>query len=200
MLGSVVTTVQMSDDGNAVTRLIGVFDAIALQEGWQPDDQLIAHVHRSVYFVLAMDCQVVGGIQLELDDASDRWSFQTVWPDSYPSEGIKTAHIAILALIPEVRGQQRLFWLPCIELWRYCRSHDIKELWLEATPTTLAVYRRIGWPLEIVGDLALHWGEPCYLCRMGVFEVEATLVRKAIDCAMYRDLVDWAHRTVDDSQ
>ena len=58
-----------------------------------------------------------------------------------------------------------------MELWRSCEAQGITELWLEATPPTLAVYRRLGFPLKVVGELRTHWGEDCYLCRMGVAEV-----------------------------
>lgn len=180
--------------GCDAAELIAIFERIADEECWKPADQLRAHVDRSVYFPAECDGQIVGGIQLELDDGSGFWSFQHVWPDAKPENDAVTAHIAVLALIPEVRGRQRLFWMPCLEMWRYCRAHGIVDLWLEATPTTLAIYRRIGWPLEIVGDLAIHWGELCYLCRMGVGEVEAALVRRSETSKTYSELVDWAHR------
>ncbi|HEY3329250.1 MAG TPA: hypothetical protein VGK19_04460 [Capsulimonadaceae bacterium] len=182
---------------SGVEPLIAVFEQIAKQEKWLPGDQLRAHAGRSAYFAIEVEHSVRGGIQLELDDGSGFWSFQYVWPQSKPICDAKTAHIAVLALVPEVRGRQRLFWMPCLEMWRYCRKHGLKDLWLEATPSILAVYRRIGWPLEIVGDIATHWGEECYLCRMGVDEVEAALVRRAEHSRMYSELVTWAHRPED---
>lgn len=189
-----VATFSIHDDRESACRLIELFECIAAKEGWQPGDQLNINVHRSVYFALEQNECPAGGIQLEIDDGSGFWSFQHVWPDIRPRNDVRIAHIALLALIPEVRGQQRLFWLPCIEMWRYSRAHNIEELWLEATPATLAVYRRIGWPLEIIGDVAIHWGEPCCLCKMGVDEVEKALIRRSAHSTMYRELVNWAHR------
>lgn len=46
-------------------------------------------------------------------------------------------------------------------------------IWLEATPAKLKVYRRLGWPLCVRGDLREHWGEPCALCSLDVAEAEA---------------------------
>ena len=65
---------------------------------------------------------------------------------------------------------------------------------IEATPPTLRLYRRLGWPLRIIGELRLHWGEQCYLCGMGVQDVADALVGKAQRARSYRILVDQAHR------
>ena len=65
---------------------------------------------------------------------------------------------------------------------------------LEATPSTLRLYRRLGWPLEVVGELRMHWGEECYLCRMDVQEVAAALAAKARKSDTYRVLVEQAHQ------
>ena len=58
----------------------------------------------------------------------------------------------------------------------------------------LRLYRRLGWPLTIIGELRLHWGEKCYLCSMGVREVADALASKAERASSYRLLVDQAHR------
>ena len=65
---------------------------------------------------------------------------------------------------------------------------------MEATPATLKLYQRLGWPLEIIGDLRPHWGEGCYLCRMDVQDVAAALALKAQKSQTYRLLVEQAYR------
>ena len=118
---------------------------------------------------------------------------RTVWPEVELGDETGAAHVTILALKEAYRGRCGLFWPLCVELWRLCRRQDVRTLLLEATPPTLRLYRRLGWPLEIVGDLRRHWGEDCYLCGMDVRAVAETLTEKALRAETYRDLVAQAY-------
>ena len=152
-------------------RLIGLFEGIAAEEGWQPGDALRRYHKRSLYLAALLNGQMQGGAQLVLPDAKEGLPGQEVWPEVDQLGDVLAAHVAVLALLPQARGHRSLFGRLCVELWRQCRSLGVETLWLEATPATLRVYRRMGWPLEVVGELRLHWGEECFLCRMGVEEV-----------------------------
>jgi len=129
---------------------------------------------------------------LELPVEGGGWSYQAVWPDIAPTNNATSAYVAMFAFAKEHRGDRLQFWLPCIEVWRYCRSHEIEDLWLAATPTTLAAYRRLGWPLEIRSEPRLHWGEECYLTGMSVDAVEASVVNKAAKSETYRKVIERA--------
>ena len=71
---------------------------------------------------------------------------------------------------------------------------EISDVYLEATPAMVKFYRRIGWPLEIAGELCLHWGEPCHLCRLAVREAAGTLLIRAVRSEAYRALIRQACR------
>jgi len=177
----------------ATSEIINIFTKIATEQGWLPGDQITAHVHRSVYFGVNVSGRLAGGIQLELPDSTGTWSFQSVWPEVSPGENGNAAYVSMFALAKEFRGDRTLFWLPCIEMWRYCRQHAIEDLWLAATPSTLAAYRRMGWPLAVRSGLRVHWGEECFLTNMSVDSVEASIVAKASKAETYRKLVEYGY-------
>jgi hypothetical protein len=176
--------------------LVRLFERIAAEEKWQPGDQLLAHVGRSTYFGLWAqgegrdEKRLVGGMQLVRPDAEGRLPCCGVWPDLDFVGRKDIAHIAVLAVVPEWRGKfGGLFWLLAAEMWRHCVLTGIKELWLEATPRTLRCYRRLGWPLQVRGELRLHWGEPCYVCSLDVCQVAGELARRAVRSPAYRSVL-----------
>ncbi len=65
---------------------------------------------------------------------------------------------------------------------------------LECTPPMLKLYRRIGWPLKVIGELRMHWGEECNLCQMQVLEFAGSILARAIRSSVYRELVCQAYR------
>lgn len=67
-------------------------------------------------------------------------------------------------------------------------------LFIEVTPRVLPLYHRLGWPLNIVGELRSHWGEDCYLCTLGIPEVAEALLRRAEHSPYYRQIVAQAFR------
>jgi len=175
-------------------RLILLFERIAAMEGWQPEDALRRYRERSVYFSALLNDEMQGGAQLVLPGSPGGLPGRDVWPEIDQTGEGSAAHVAVLALLPQARGHVSLFGRLCVELWRTCRALGVQTLWLEATPGTLRVYRRLGWPLEVVGELRRHWGEECCLCRMGVAAVSQALRQKALRSASCREWVRLADR------
>ena len=180
-----------------VSGLVRVFEQLASSEGWRPDGQLHAYPNNSVYFAASDNCVIVGGLQLVVANGSDPLPSQYVWSEIDLSSRTDVAHALILALKKEYRGAYGLFEALTVEMWRYCVAAGITELWHEATPSTLRLYRRIGWPLEIVGDLRMHWGEECYLCRMRTAEVAGNMAAKAIRSQSHKELLAMMIRSTD---
>ena len=73
-------------------------------------------------------------------------------------------------------------------------GHGLTTLFIEVTPRVLPLYRRLGWPLTIVGERRIHWGEECYLCTLGLPDVARVLLEKAEHSAYYRQIVAQAFR------
>jgi hypothetical protein len=185
--------------------LLTLFEAIAKEQGWKPGQELRAYPHSAIYFALMIDERLIGGLQLVVGQDSrkgpsrkQQLPFLTVWPELIPQTKMQKhcglADIALLALRSEYRGQRNLFWLLCIEMWRYCTQHNINTLWVEVTPAKLQLYRRLGWPLQIAGPLRQHWGEECYPCWMSTQSVAQALADKAARSAHYQHLLKQAYR------
>ena len=138
-------------------------------------------------------------MQLALPQENQPFAFQSVWPEVRLDVAGQTAHVAVLAIHPDFRGYRRLFWPLCVQLWRCCVLHGVTRIVIEATPSMLARYRRIGFDLDIVGDLRLHWGEECYLCQANVQAVAGTMLMRSLRSPMYRALVSHAMRTARES-
>ena len=174
--------------------VIALFEAIALEEGWQPGDQIRAHVARSVYFGVSVGEVLVGGLQLITPDEAGEVPTHLVGPE-LPildrASGVR--HAAILAVLPEYRGKDSgaAFWQLGSVLWRYCVAAGVKVIWLEATPKMLRAYRLLGWPLVVMGELREHWGEPCYSCSLSVREVAGSLAERALISTTYRGIFDY---------
>ena len=179
--------------------LLRLFEEIAQEEGWQPGEQLRASQDTSHYFAVYAGNVLAGGMQLALPQKDQPFAFQSVWPDVRLDAAEQTAHVAVLAIHPAFRGHRRLFWPLCVELWRCCVLHGVTRIVIEATPSMLARYRRIGFDLDIVGDLRLHWGEECYLCQAQVQAVAGSMLMRSLRSPMYRALVSQAMRTARES-
>lgn len=177
-----------------IEALVRLFQDVAAAEGWQPGGALSRWRDRSVYFALDVEGQGAGGLQLVMPDGAGRLPCQELWPELPTGLASARAHVAILALKKGFRGQERLFWPLGIELWRSCVGEGIASLFLEVTPRVLPLYRRLGWPLRIEGELRRHWGEACYLCSLGVPEVAEALLRRAEHSSYSRQIVAQAFR------
>lgn len=186
-----VTRLTEAVEIEAVVRL---FEEVAAAEGWQPEGALRQWLDRSVYFALERQGQGIGGLQLVLPDGVGKLPCQVLWPELPAGPASGRAHVAILALSEPFRGQGSLFWTLGVELWRYCVGEGIATLFIEVTPRVLPLYRRLGWPLQIEGELRRHWGEECYLCTLGIPEVAAALLRRAEQSPFYRQIVAQAFR------
>ena len=188
MMGDCTITLVHGAGGTA-DKLISLFEQIAEEEGWSPDGQLRAHVGRSVYFAVSVGGELAGGIQMELPDSSGTWSFETVWPEVRPEIDERAVYLSMFAFARKFRGDRTLFWLPCVEVWKYCKERGIADMWLAATPTTLAAYRRMGWPLEVRSEVRRHWGEDCFLTSMSLDALEASVVARSAKADTYKAVV-----------
>ncbi len=188
------SAIQLCDTAE-VTKLIEVLEGIAAELDWQPGQQLHVYAPASVHFAAYVDGALAGGMQLVPAPLCQTLPCELVWPDVRLPRRAETAHISILAVRQEYRGNAGLLWPLCIAMWRYCAIHHIGDISLEVTPKTFRLYRRLGWPLEIVGELRPHWGEEnCYLCRMGVADVAGSMLMKAPHSAVYRGVVGMMSR------
>ncbi len=170
-----------------VETLMGLFEQVAAEEGWQPEGKLRAEYPAVRYLAVTVGGELAGGLQIVLPDAAGCLPYLAVWPETAVPG--RTAHATVLAVRREHRGRPTLFWMLCSEAWRLCIQEGIDGLVIEATPGMLDRYRRVGWPLEIVGDLRRHWGDECYLCRMDVCTLAGTMLVRALRSPMYRDMV-----------
>ncbi|MCX6378618.1 MAG: hypothetical protein NT023_03950, partial [Armatimonadetes bacterium] len=174
--------------------LLALFRRVAHELSWQPGEYLNAIPEQSLHFAGIADGVLAGGIQLALQDENGRLPCQQVWSELQFSKEDRLGHVTMMALAPEFRGCPGLFWSICVELWRYCVGRKLEGIILECTPPMFKLYRRIGWPLKIIGELRMHWGEECYLCQMQTVEVAGSLLMKAIRSNAYRELVCQAYR------
>jgi len=174
--------------------LLGLFESIIQEQGWKPGTQLRAYPTSAVYFGLELNGSIVGGLQLVTGNADEGLPCLSVWPELALQGRSDVVDIALLAIDPKQRGQQNLFWLLCIEMWRYCRDRQINFLWVEVTPQKLHLYRRLGWPLEIAGPLRKHWGEECYPCVMTTEAVNNQMALKSAKSPSYQQVFQLMHR------
>lgn len=172
--------------------LIEFFGKVAAEMSWQPGNQLCDSRETAQHLAVLVGKETVGGLQV-VAGAEDSLPFRRVWPEVEIKEA-SAAHVTILALAKEYRGRPGLFWPLCVELWRWCDAQGIETILMEATPPTLRVYRRMGWPLEVVGGLRQHWGEACFLCRASVRQIERAIVERAENSDAYRALVAQGYR------
>jgi len=180
------------DTEEEAAALLRVFRDVAMHMGWQPGHALSSVPHDAVFLAAVDRGRIIGGLQISISDEQGRLPCNDVWPE-IAANPIAAVHTGILALLPKYRGAG-IFWPLCVESWRYCIAHDISDVYMEATPAMVKFYRRIGWPLEIAGELRLHWGEPCHLCRLTVKEVAGTLLIRAVRSETYRALIRQACR------
>ena len=141
-----------------VDTLVKTFEQVAEERGWKPEGALSRYRDRSVYFGLCVGGQLAGGLQLVMPDTAGSLACQSVWPEVVISPPNGCAHVAILALNRAYRAQGDLFWHVVVEMWRFCVGNGIDKLFIECSPRALTLYRRLGWPLKVEGELRLHWG------------------------------------------
>ena len=171
-------------------QLIGLLEEIAAELTWQPGEQLRSCASAAVHFAAYVDGTLAGGLQLVPATRCQTLPCELVWPEVRLPNRADTAHISVMAVRREYRGSAGLMWPLCVAMWRYCVAQRITDITLEVTPKTYHLYKRLGWPLEIVGDLRPHWGDDlCYLCRMEAARVAGAMLLKAPRSAVYRDIV-----------
>ena len=181
-------------DQSGASDMIEFFERIAREEGWQPGEQLRQQPETARHLGVTVQNKLVGGVQVVLPTDDNKLPYSAVWPDIQMNPAKRAAEVTVLAIDKAFRGRAGIFWPLCTELWRLCVREQIGTLVLEATPEMFDKYCRAGWPLEIVGDLRMHWGENCYLCIMSVQAVAGSLLQLALKSPTYRVLIDQAIR------
>jgi N-acyl-L-homoserine lactone synthetase len=189
-------TIELLTEADEVSGLVATLERIGVGEGWTPGTAISDYARDAFHLAAAKHGQIVGGAQIVFGSQSIRLSFADIWPEAVPTAPA-LAHVSVLALDRAHRGPDSPFLPMCGELWRLCQTEGMCEIWHEVTPSTLRLYRRMGWPLEIVGQERMHWGEPCYLARMGVSEVARSIRAKAVRSPSNMNLVDQATRLGD---
>lgn len=170
-----------------VTALLALFTEIARQEGWQPGEALNIIPDHAVHFALSDQDVLVGGLQIVMPSPTGILPCQSVWPDVVLPPTV--AHVTIIGIQAAYRGKIDHFWRLCQIVWCFCAEEGIEAVVLEVTPRMLALYRRIGLPLEIAGELHTHWGEPCYLASVDIVTVAGSVVMRARQSSLFRRLV-----------
>lgn len=174
-------------DREGIQDVLDLFSRIAEEEGWQPGDYLKSNPPAAVHIALECDGEAVGGLQAVLPDNAGRLPCHRVWPEVVLPK--RTAHVAIIAVAAAHRGRIDSFWALCQDLWLYAADNRIEALSLECTERMLVVYRRLGLPLQVVGELREHWGEPCYLTKVDTVAVAGSVVIKARKSDVFRKMV-----------
>nr|ACX33975.1 N-(4-amino-2-hydroxybutyl) tetradecanamide synthase [uncultured bacterium RM44] len=188
--------VALMESREETSHMVGILEGIAAELSWRPGTQLRDYQDRAAHLAVLVGSEIVGGLQIVTSPSADCLPYRLVWPEVCVPDGAAIADITILALRKEYRARFNLFWPLCVELWRHCVAEGATEMRLEATPDTLRLYRRIGWPLEVIGDLRLHWNEPCFLCRMGIVDVAGAMVVRALQSATYQAVLAGMSRPV----
>lgn len=186
--------VVLLETAEEINLLLQLFEKIASEQGWRAGKELRTYGASAIYFGLQRGDRLIGGLELIVGGGAAGLPCQKVWPELSLKGREDVADIALLALDQEHRGQRRLFWLLCVEMWRFCQARGITELWAEVTPANLKLYQRLGWPLQIAGPLRFHWGEECYPCRMSVEEAALAIQEKATRSKIYQQILERAFR------
>lgn len=171
-----------------VTAFTAEMEALARSQGWQPQVLRPDCTSAAACFAAMVGGELAGGLHLTTPD-SGGLPCLGVWPELELQGRTGLGHVRLLALKPAFRGRYGLLWPLCVEMWRYCRTVDIAELWMEVTPANLRIYRRLGWPLHVAGPRRPHWGEDCYPCYLRVQEVKDAIVQKAEKSLRYRAIL-----------
>ncbi|GAB1543648.1 hypothetical protein NUACC21_63240 [Scytonema sp. NUACC21] len=181
-------------DREEVERVISLFEEIAIEQSWQPDNQLRAYPTSSVYFALYISGELAGALQLVVGNSEEGLPCLTVWPELNLYNRTDVADVALMAFGQKYRGSRKLFWLVCIEMWRFCVNHNIVELWVEASPRIIEIEKRLGWPLQIAGPLRHHWEEASYPCRMSVATIAEIALARAQKSQQYEKITQQIYR------
>ncbi|MDE2125256.1 MAG: GNAT family N-acetyltransferase [Armatimonadetes bacterium] len=177
-----------------IDALLGLFDEVVAERDWQPGDALGCDQYRSAYFGLLVNDELAGGLQIAFPDRTGGLSCQHVWPDVPTGPNGRCAHVELLVVHKPFRGRASLYWHLVAETWRYCVAEGVTRLYIETNPRTYALYRRIGWPLQIQGEPRLHWGAQTYLCTLEMAEVAKSILCRAANSEHYHDVVMQAFR------
>jgi len=181
-------------DGTAVHTLLSAeasqakrfLTDVAAEQGWLPPEGAIdGYPANSVYFLHSADERVVGAVKAVMGNDNEGLPILDVWPEFDLRGREDVAELSILALAKDSRGHGRSFLPLSAELWRHCALEGVSEVWAELEPRMVAIYRRFGWPMEVMGELREYWGDPLYPCRVGIKEAVLAYRDKARTLSAY---------------
>jgi N-acyl-L-homoserine lactone synthetase len=167
--------------------LLSVFLKVAGEKGWNLEGQLSDYPEESRYFALIRAGQVVGGVKLVLGN-DQGLPIARVWPEMQLVGRSDVAELALLAFSSDQRGSLDDLWVVTVEMWRYCASHGVREVWAELTPRNVKLYKRLGWPFEAMGQLRDYLGEASLPCRMMVDDAQLVVVERARASERFREV------------
>lgn len=172
-------------DISDVESVLGLFREISCEQQWQPGTYLDTAPDNSEHLAIVIGGIVVGGLQAVFADKAGKLPYLHVWPEVIVPKS--SAHVTILGVRPECRGKADMFWSLVCELWSLGTDRGIECYLLEATPPMLSIYRRMGLPLEVIGELRMHWGEPCYLTKVDPIAFAGGVVIRARKSAIFNN-------------
>lgn len=155
-----------------------LFERVAAEMGWRREP---ASPRRGAPYVFAsyVGDRLAGAIEVRLPGASGRLPILDTWPELRLDRFDPHAELVLLALHPDFRGSAACLWTLCVEMWKHCRNIGLRTLLMEVPPRNVRIYRRLGWPVEVIGSERLHWGEPCFPCSLCLDAVAAAVLEKA---------------------
>lgn len=168
----------MISDPDEIIEVRNLFQQVAEEMGWQRETQERGDGTTLIFASYAFG-RLAGAIEVQMPGASGRIPILSVWPELDLPPSLRHAELVLLALAPPFRGSAACLWSLCFEMWRHCRDIGLRTLLMEVPPRNLRIYRRLGWPLEVIGPERLHWGEPCFPCSLCLDAAAASVLEKA---------------------
>lgn len=155
-----------------------LFERVSLEMEWRREPASPSAVAPYVFASYVGD-RIAGAIEVRPPGASGRLPILDTWPELRLDRFDRHAELVLLAVAPDFRGSTACLWALCVEMWRHCRNIGLQTLLMEVPPRNVRIYRRLGWPLEVIGPDRLHWGEPCFPCSLCLDAVAASVLEKA---------------------
>lgn len=141
-----------------VPQLVGLFKDVATKLGWNDEGDIARFTSPSIHWGVYGGENLIGGLRLTLPSESGM-PYSRVWPEVECHGQI--ADLALIAFL--ARQPAPIFWMPCIEMARYCVRNGISTIYSEVPTQRIRTYRKL-WGMEEVGEHRSHWGELCALC------------------------------------
>src|SRR5690242_16859955 len=107
--GSPDTVIGMPDTPAETEACMGLLEAIAQEQGWQPGGQMRAYPEHSLHMVAVVGSAWAGALQMVVPNGDGWLPCLRVWPEVARLLTGRMAHGTALGLLPDYRGQFGLF-------------------------------------------------------------------------------------------